>query len=71
MLGKRRYTSFCGLRVKKIELKLEALLVEVPPSAFNNFSKFTVKHLSLFNKVTGLTMYNFIKRKNSGTGVFL
>ena len=34
-----------GLRVKKVELKLEALTGGVLQSDFNNFAKFTVKHL--------------------------
>ena len=46
MLGKRRYTVYArGLRVKKVEWKLEALTGGVLQSAFNNFAKFTVKHL--------------------------
>ena len=36
---------FHWVRVKKIELKLEALTGGVLQSAFNNFIKFTVKHL--------------------------
>ena len=51
-------------------MKLEALTVGVLQGAFNNFSKFTVKHLSLFNKVAGLMMCNFVKKKNSDTEVF-
>ena len=34
-----------GLRVKKFELKLEALTGEVLLRAFSNFAKFRVKHL--------------------------
>ena len=41
MLGKRRYTR--GLRVRKAEEK--APTGGVLQSAFNNFPKFTVKHL--------------------------
>ena len=58
------------LRVKKVELKLEALTVGVLQSAFNSFSKFTVKNLFLLNNVAGLIMCNFIKKKNPGTEVF-
>ena len=36
---------FRGLSVKKVELKLEALTGGVLQSVFNNFAKFTVKHL--------------------------
>ena len=66
MLGKRRYTVYArGLRVKKVELKLETLTGGVLQSAFNNFAKFTVKHLrwSLFKKVAGLMVSNFFKKK--------
>ena len=34
-----------GLRVKEVKLKLEALTEEILQRAFNNFAKFTVKHL--------------------------
>ena len=43
-LGKRIYIYvFRGLRVKRVELKLEVLTGGVLQSAFNNFAKFTIK----------------------------
>ena len=44
MLGKQIYVLH-GLRVMKVELKLETLTRGVVQSAFDNFAKFTVKHL--------------------------
>ena len=43
MLGKRLSR---GLRVRRVGLKLKALTGGVLQSAFNNFAKFTEKHLS-------------------------
>ena len=43
--GKAQIYDFGGLRVKKVELKLEALTGGVLQIAFNNFAKFAVKHL--------------------------
>ena len=42
MLGKCIVYVLRGLRIQKVELKLEALAGGV---LFNNFAKFTVKHL--------------------------
>ena len=43
--GKRCIYVFRGLRVKKVALKSEALMGGVRQGPFNNFKKFTVKHL--------------------------
>ena len=43
--GKTQIYDFGGLRVKKVELKIEALTGGVLQIAFNNFAKFSVKHL--------------------------
>ena len=63
--GKTQICVFRGLRVKMVEVKLEALTGWVLQSAFNNFAQFTAKHLcwSLF-----LQLY---QEQNSGTGVFV
>ena len=43
--GKTQIYVFRGLRVKKVTLKSKALTGGVIHSVFNNFAKFTVKHL--------------------------
>ena len=43
--GETQIYDFGGLRVKKVELKIEALTGGVLQIAFNNFAKFAVKHL--------------------------
>ena len=43
--GETQIYDFGGLRVKKVELKIEALTGGVRQGPFNNFKKFTVKHL--------------------------
>ena len=66
MLGKRRY-AFCVVLkfwMRRVELKLEALTGGVLKSAFNNFPKFTVKHLCWsLSKVAELMVCNFFKKK--------
>ena len=60
---------FRCLRVKKVALKLEALTEEVLQGAFNHGEQFCKLHSktstlkSLFNKVTGLMVCNFFKKK--------
>ena len=66
MLGKRRYASCVVLKfwIRRVELKLEALTGGVLKSAFNNFAKFTVKHLCWsLSKVAELMVCNFFKKK--------
>ena len=55
-------------------MKLEALTGGVLKSAFNNFAKILSKTSvlkSLFEKVAGLMVRKFFKKKNSDTGVSL